>query len=113
MTAAAILPQSPAEERLLLQAVPWPTYDTLLHCLGDWHARLTYDRKVLEIMTVSSANEWAKKMLARLVEALTEELDIYYLCEEFPLRSRDEIDMTMDPPPDLALEKSAAASWIA
>jgi Uma2 family endonuclease len=85
-------------------------------------------------MVVSSAHEWAKKMLARLVEALTEELDIsifclgnttfrkealargiepdecYYLCEEFPLHDRAEVNMVIDPPPDLVLEVEISRS---
>src|SRR5580693_4844620 len=67
---------SPADQRLLLSEVDWQTYDRLLRDLEGRHLRFNFDRGQLEIMTVSAEHERIKKLLARLLEALTEILDI-------------------------------------
>src|SRR5205807_982439 len=80
------------------------------------------------VMTLSSRHENRKKRLGRMVETLTEELtieiasfgsmtcrredldrgleadELYWIEHEAMVRDRDEIDLTIDPPPDLALE---------
>jgi Uma2 family endonuclease len=82
----------------------------------------------MEVMTLSPKHENRKKFLARLVEALTEELkidiasygsmtcrredlkrglepdELYWIEFEALVRGREEIDLATDPPPDLALE---------
>ena len=68
--------QIPTEQRLVLAGVDWQTYRRLLRIFDGRHIRLTYDRGVLEIMTLSPEHECYKKLLARLVEALTEELGL-------------------------------------
>jgi Uma2 family endonuclease len=119
---------SPADQRLLLSDVDWPTYDRLLHDLEGRHLRFNFDRGQLEIMTVSPEHERTKKLLARLFETLTEVLNIpilglgnttfrredaarglepddcWYIAHEAQMRERDSIDMFIDPPPDLVIE---------
>ncbi|MCI0463251.1 MAG: Uma2 family endonuclease [Gemmataceae bacterium] len=121
--------QSPvAEQRVVLENVPWQTYETLLRDLDGRQARLTYDNGMLEIMTLSHAHESYGAVLRRLIEALAEELDqpihsggsttfhrealkqglepdeCYWLRNERPMRGKKHFDITTDPPPDLALE---------
>jgi Uma2 family endonuclease len=122
----ATLPQ-PAQ-RLVLSGIDWPTYKAMSDLLAERNVRLTYDRGELEFMTLSPEHEHDKKFLARLVEALTEELDIdiasfgsmtcrredlargfepdecYWIAHEPQVRGRTSIDLDVDPPPDLALE---------
>jgi Uma2 family endonuclease len=88
---------------------------------------MAYDRGTLEIISPSSKHESLKQVLARLVEAFSEELGIdirgtgsttfksqlkervlepdesYYVQNEARVRGK-EIDLTIDPPPDLAIE---------
>jgi Uma2 family endonuclease len=88
----------------------------------------------MEIMSVSRKHERSKKRLSRLVETLTEELDIdiayggsmtcrneemlcalepddcYWIAHEADVRERDEIDLDIDPPPDLAFEVEISRS---
>jgi len=122
----ATLPQ-PAQ-RLVLSGIDWPTYKAMSDLLAERNVRLTYDRGNLEFMTLSPEHEHDNKLLARFVEALTEELDIdiasfgsmtcrreelarglepdecYWIAHEPQVRGRTSIDLDVDPPPDLALE---------
>src|SRR5947199_653123 len=118
----------PAEQRLRLYCIPWETYLVYSDGLGPRHIRVTYDDGEMEIMTVSFKHEKEKRLLGRLVETLTEELEIdisssgmmtcrredlrkaleadesYYIANESKVRNREDIDLEVDPPPDLALE---------
>jgi Uma2 family endonuclease len=73
MTASLI--QSP--DRVLLREISWQTYQSLLRDFERQPAmRLTYDHGLLEIRMPSDPHETYKKLLGRLVEALTEELGL-------------------------------------
>lgn len=119
---------SPTEDRIYLENIRWPTYLALLEDLGEHRGRLTYDHGRLEIVSPSVKHERLKRLLGRLIEAFTEELGIkiasmssttlnredlrrgveadecYYVENEPAIRGREEIDLTRDPPPDLAIE---------
>lgn len=64
------------EQRVLLSNVSWQTYDRLLLELDNRAVRLTYDRGALEIMSPSKRHERLKRLIGRMVEELTLELDI-------------------------------------
>jgi Uma2 family endonuclease len=132
--AAAHRVQVPAEQRFVLSGINWPTYVAFGNLLGERHIRLTYDRGEMELMTVSPRHERSKSLLARLVEALTVELDIdiasygsmtcrredlerglepdecYWIANEPRVRGHDDIDFAEDPPPDLVLEVEISRS---
>ena len=117
---------SPAEQRVILDQVSWSTYLKLCDETGNRRGRMAYDQGTLEIMSPSKLHENAKTLLGRIVEAYTEELAIdvdsagsttfrredaqrgfepdecYYLEHAEAVRGKDEIDLTIDPPPDLA-----------
>jgi Uma2 family endonuclease len=119
--------QSP--DRVLLQDVSWRTYQSLIKDFERQPAlRLTYDRGLLEIRMPLDPHETYKKLLRRLIEALTEELGIeirslgsrtcdredlerglepdqcYYIQNEQAVWDKVQIDLSVDPPPDLAIE---------
>jgi Uma2 family endonuclease len=120
----------------LLHNVRWQTYETFLAELAESHVRLTYDRGELEIMSPSSEHESYKCLIARMIEALTEEFDIalksggsttfkredidrgiepdvcYWIHEEISVRGKMEIDLAIDPPPDLAIEIDLTRSFL-
>ena len=126
----------PAEQRLRLSGIPWETYVLYSDGLGPRHIRVTYDRGEMEIMTLSYKHEHKKRRLGRLVETLTEELEIdiassgsmtcrrknlkrgfepdesYWIANEPIVRGRDDIDLEVDPPPDLALEIEISRSTL-
>lgn len=125
-----------AEQRLRLSDIPWATYVAYSDGLGPRHIRVTFDRGEMEVMTLSPRHERRKKLLSRLVEALTEEMEIdiasfgsmtcrredltrglepddcYWIQHEPQVRGRADIDLDSDPPPDLALEIEISRSTL-
>lgn len=127
--------RAPTGQRLLLRDVDWPTYTRLLRAFDERPAvRLTYDRGTLEIMTLTHEHESDNRFLGRLVVVLTEELGMpvrdggsttirrrkrrrglepdtcFWIAHEPAVRSRQRIDLRIDPPPDLAIETDVTHS---
>jgi Uma2 family endonuclease len=116
------------EGRMVLSGISWATYEAMLADAEHSGTRLTYDRGYLEMMSPSREHERLKRLLGRMIEALTEELGIpissagsttfklelerrglepdecYYVANEPKVRGRDGLDLSADPPPDLAVE---------
>lgn len=67
-----------AEQRLLLEGVTWQQYDALVTLfMNQFPAlRMTYLEGTLELMTTSPEHERLKTIIARLIEAFAEELDL-------------------------------------
>ena len=122
-------PISSPEQLVILDRVTWDTYERLITEHGErCGTRFTYDEGVLQIMVISSRHERPNRRLATLVEVLAEEwaLDIeqlgsmtfkrkdlqkgfepdscFYLQHADAIREREEIDLAIDPPPDLSIE---------
>src|SRR5882762_10164077 len=67
----------PAAAVLRLENVAWEEYEQLLADLGPGYAvRIFYDRGRMEIMAPSGAHEKRKGIIGRLMNALSDELDI-------------------------------------
>ena len=119
----------PPGQRVLLQDVTWQELETIIEELGEHRAaRIAYDKGILEIMAPLPEHEDNKEIISDLVKALLEELDIefrclgsttfknefmaqgiepdqcFYIKNEAAIRGKNRIDLTVDPPPDLALE---------
>ncbi len=119
----------PPGQRVLLEDVSWQEFEAILSELGEHRAaRVAYDNGIMEIMTPLPEHERSKEIISDLVKALLEELDIeflplgsttfknklmskgiepdncFYIQNEAAVRGRDTIDLTVVPPPDLALE---------
>jgi Uma2 family endonuclease len=79
ITAASVpvrsLPES-GDHRITLHGISWETYRRLAEEIGDRPILKAYNRGVLELMSPGPLHEIYKKLLARLVETLTEELEI-------------------------------------
>src|SRR5215510_5085277 len=71
----AVSPTS-GEQRFRLSLVSWEKYEQMAEWFDGRHVRLTYDRGELELMTVSHRHEYHKHLLGRLLDVLTEELNI-------------------------------------
>ncbi len=64
---------TPPSERILLSSIRWETYRAIARdCEQQPRTRLTYDQGQLEIRMPSDLHESYKKLLGRIVEALTE-----------------------------------------
>lgn len=117
------------EQRVLLRSVSWETYERLLAEKGDAsNPRFTYNRGELEIMSPSTEHEQLKEIFTLLVNVIAEEMRInsralgsttfrredlargfepdscFYFHNEPRIRGKKEIDLTVDPPPDLVIE---------
>lgn len=122
-------PQNLNQERVLLQGITWNTFEALIRELESQpNKRLTYDGGLLEIWMPLPPHESFKRWLGRMVEIMTEEMDCeirslssstwrrpdlakgveadecYYIQNEALVRGRMDIDLALDPPPDLAIE---------
>jgi len=124
------------EARIVLTNVAWEVYGRLASESSRGGTRFTYDRGVLEIMSPSREHERVKHRMGRMIETLTEVLEIpvegagsttlksqlkqrgvepdecYYMANEPKVRGRDDLDLATDPPPDLAIEIDITASSI-
>ena len=122
------------ECRVVLSGITWSTFESLLADSDNRGARFTYDQGRLEIMSPSEVHERVKRLLGRMIDQLTLELDIpirsggsttltselkqrglepdecYYVAHEPAVRGRERIDLGVDPPPDLALEVDISSS---
>lgn len=71
--------------------------------------RLAYYKGKLELMTPLWGHEDSKRVIERLIDTFTEEINkepdsCYYIQNEARVRGKKEIDLTQYLPPDLALE---------
>lgn len=119
----------PPGERLLLKDVSWQEFESILEHLGEHRGtKLSYSHGTLEIMTPLLEHEKAKSIIGNIVEFLLEELQIdyepsasttfknfnmnqgvepdesFYIASRNAVIGKDKIDLTVDPPPDLAIE---------
>lgn len=117
-----------AEQRVVLDNISWSTYLAILNDAENRRGRIAYDQGVLEIMSPSKLHETIKILIARMIEAYSETTGIdadgagsttfkredlkrgfepdecYYIKSAAIVLGKDELDLTIDPPPDLALE---------
>jgi Uma2 family endonuclease len=115
-------------QRFLWYGIGWKGYERLLELVGDRPIRLTYDRGNLEIMSPLGVHERCKYLFGRIIDAVTEELDIpvmaaasttfrredvdrglepyqcYYFESAARIRDPGKLHLDVDPPPDLAFE---------
>jgi Uma2 family endonuclease len=111
-----------------LDGISWETYEHLLRDLEGQNFRLTYDQGRLSIVSPTHRHDKVRTLIGRMIELLSLELGIvvssfgsatwrrndvfkglepdecYYVQNEPRVRGKDELDLTVDPPPDLAIE---------
>lgn len=122
---------------LVLNDISWEMYEKLLDVFAEHPTlRMTYYQGTLELMTPLSDHERFSWTLGRLVAALTEELGLeifgvksttwrsksdavgkeadesFYIQNEARVRNKLNIDLAIDPPPDLAIEIDTTHSSI-
>lgn len=119
----------PPGQKVILYDLSWDEFEAILVDLGESRSsRIAYDQGRLEIMTPLPEHEVNKVYVSNFVEILLEELDIefcplgsttfknqimfkgiepdscFYIQNEAVVRGKNRLDLTIDPPPDLALE---------
>ena len=125
-----------AEHRVLLDGVSWQTYSALVDESEHASGRMTYDQGTLEIMSPMMPHESGKCLIGRMIEMFTflrgidirssasttfrrtdlkrgfEADESYYIQFAGHIRSKREIDLSIDPPPDLVVEVEMTRSAI-
>jgi Uma2 family endonuclease len=128
---------APAETRTVLDNVRWETFLELAEGRSGSVPRMTYDRGVLELMTPRRQHEQLGCLIGRMVETFSEvrgieilscasttfkRMDLdrafepdesYYIAHADEIRLKDEVDLLLDPPPDLVIEVEITSSAIA
>lgn len=129
LMATSVKTPEPMAQCVILQGVSWQTYERLLADFEDSHAaHFAYDQGVLEIVVPSAKHEEPNRTLALLIEmlALERDMDIrnlgsttfkrldmlrgfepdtcFYIQRVEQIRGKDDIDLAVDPPPDLVIE---------
>ncbi|BAU13451.1 hypothetical protein LEP3755_39900 [Leptolyngbya sp. NIES-3755] len=129
MLSTSIRLQLEPGERVTLQPVSWQRFEEVLAELGDRRLpRVAYADQTLEIMAPLPEHERSKVFIADLVKLLLkaqkrrweplgsttfkrEEMlagiepdDCFYIQNYQAVIGKDRIDLTVDPPPDLAIE---------
>ena len=119
----------------VLENIDWRTYTRLLRVFQERPGfRLTYDRGTLEIMSPRLEHEKPAYLLGRFIDVLTEELNMpciagrsvtlprrrkgrglgpdncYWIANAPRVQGRRELDLRVDPPPDLAIEVDVPSS---
>lgn len=125
-----------AEERFVLSDVRWEFYERCVREFGDHGPRLTYDRGALEMMVPSESHERFRRLVGRMIDALTEELGIairsggstttkrkqkergfesdesFYIASEPQVRGKKRLNPAVYPP-DLIVEIDITSSSLA
>jgi len=116
-------------QQLLLEDVSWQQLESILAELGESRAaRLSYSNGLLEIMVPLPEHEKAKEIIGDMVKILLEERQIafeplgsttlknermtqavepdacFYIQNQAAVIGKNRLDMSVDPPPDLAIE---------
>lgn len=119
----------PPGNTVQMENVTWEMFENILQSMGEGSAaRIAYNNGTLEIKMPLPKHERSKSIISDLIKVLLEELDIdcecfasstfkredmqsgvepddcFYIKNEPVMRGKTEIDLTVDPPPDLALE---------
>jgi len=132
MSTGAIAPES----RVLLHHATWQQYVQLRDADDNRNTRMTFDRGSLEFMSPTGLHESLKMLIGQCVAIWILERRIpikscgsttfrredmkrglepdncYYVQNESRVRGQNEIDLTIDPPPDLVIEIDVTSSSI-
>jgi Uma2 family endonuclease len=139
MSASSVVspPQVVADDCVVLRCVSWDTYERLLADDEERRVpRMTYDQGVLELVTPSTPREEDARVIEHLVYIVAAIMGVpirsvgattfrrrdlkrgvepdasFYIQSEERIRGKREVDLTIDPPPDVVLEMEMSRSAI-
>jgi Uma2 family endonuclease len=117
-----------SEQQYILEDVDWAFYERLLEQVAERRVFVTYDQGRLELMSPSWKHDRAAHLLTVFIGVVSDELDIpivgggsttfrrqdlakglepdrcFYVANVAKVLGREEIDLAVDPPPDLVIE---------
>jgi len=124
---ATTLKAGPSQS-FLLHGISWKVYDALVNELAEEHIFMTYDRGELEFMSPLPKHEYYKNVFHDWIRVLGEEWgmdvrsggnttfrrkdlerglepdDCFWIAKAAAIRGKIDLDLSVDPPPDLAVE---------
>lgn len=124
------------DRRFFLRGVSWETYQALRGADENYNLRMTYDHGALEIVSPSRQHEHVSYLIGRMIDqwSLRHKIEIgagrnttfsrqdlkrglepdncYWITHEKVMRDKDDVDLLVDPPPDLVLEVDVTSSSI-
>ena len=129
------VPGPPIRSGVVFHGVTWDDYEAMLRLVGERPIRVTYDRGTMEVFMPSFGHEDDAHLLGRIIETLTDGLDIpmkagrttthrrrdldrgaepdqCYWFHENARRvvGKRQLDLAVDPPPDLIIEVDVSSS---
>jgi Uma2 family endonuclease len=131
-----LLAVPPAGQRFVLRGLSWQQYRTIAQALTGRHLHLAFDRGNLELMTTSPLHGRLSRLVGHFIIALTEELGLplaqfgdmtcgredlereiepdecFYIRNAPRVQDRRELDLAVDPPPDLMVEIEISRSFV-
>jgi Uma2 family endonuclease len=127
----------PLLSSIVIEDTTWADYESMLKIVGDRPIRINYDRGRMEIMSPLRKHGNGSYLLSRMVDTLTDELDIevehadpvtlrrhdlkqgvepdklYHFGDNaLRVRGHREFDLSIDPPPDLVIEVDVTSSSV-
>jgi Uma2 family endonuclease len=101
------------EDRVVLSGISWELYEQLRENEDNWHIRMAYDEGTLELMSPSPDHEAIKELIGESELAKGLEADgCFYILNHHRVCRRRHVDLTVDPPPDLAVETEVSRSAV-
>ena len=131
-----MLTSFPPETRTLVENVQWATYLALSSDRRGSVPRITFDRGLMELMSPKKEHEVIKTLIGRLIAAYAEakEIDLlsvasttfrredlergfetdeaFYVAHADAMRTKEDIDLQVDPAPELVVEIEMTSSAI-
>lgn len=131
-----IATQRDLERRIFLGGISWDTYQSLRKADENYHLRMTYDHGALEIASPSRRHEQVSYLLGSMIDqwVVRHKIDMaagrnttfsrrdldqglepdncYWFRNERAIRNKADVDLRIDPPPDLVLEVDISRSSI-
>jgi Uma2 family endonuclease len=132
--ASPMLEPLPGGGCIVVPGIDWHGYETILQVFGDRRIHVTYDRGTMEVRRPSQRHEQSAQLFGFFVFQVADELEMdyeplgmttwkrpamekgleadqcYYILHAAIVRQKDELDLEVDPPPDLAIEIDITSS---
>jgi Uma2 family endonuclease len=127
---------TPSNNRILLQNISWDEYERLCDLFAEHYIFLTYDQGELEICMPSAEHDRAGYLFDNILAYVTRYLGVlidgvgaatlrnklssrglepdraFYLSRAKEVLGKKSLDISFDPPPDLAIETDISSSSI-
>jgi Uma2 family endonuclease len=89
--------RTPTSSGIVFHGVTWDDYEAMLRIVGDRPIRVTYDRGEMEIFMPSFGHNTDAYLLGRLVDVLTEELEVSMQGGDTTTLKREDLDKGAEP----------------